>query len=151
MSTQFPNPPTYADPDIKPPGSDVPKFNPIWAKWFIDLVQWINANGGGSGAIQHNSLAGLQGGTTAEYYHLTNARYSTLTGVQNANKVFAGPASGVDAAAAFRLLVAADVPVEDSQVIETVQVFSRRELPVFPLAIYNTDSQSLLAGQIFGG
>ncbi len=106
MSTQFPNPPTYTDPYIKPPGSDVPKFNPIWAKWFIDLVQWINANGGGGGVIQHNSLAGLQGGTTAEYYHLTNARYSTLTGVQNAQKVFAGPASGADAAAAFRYLTA---------------------------------------------
>ena len=32
-------------------------------------------------AITHNNLAGLQGGTTSEYYHLTSAQYTALTSV----------------------------------------------------------------------
>ena len=35
-------------------------------------------NSGGSGTSVHNSLTGLQGGTTNEYYHLTQAQYSTV-------------------------------------------------------------------------
>ena len=36
----------------------------------------------GSGAgTDHNTLAGLQGGTSAEYYHLTSADYLTATGI----------------------------------------------------------------------
>ena len=35
----------------------------------------------GSDPINHNSLSGLQGGTTNEYYHLTADEYSTVTGV----------------------------------------------------------------------
>ncbi len=48
-----------------------------------DLVQsaWSNAFNL-SGATTHNELAGLQGGTTSEYYHLTNAEY-TGTGTGN--------------------------------------------------------------------
>lgn len=33
-----------------------------------------------AGGIDHNSLSGLQGGTTNEYYHLTSADYTELTG-----------------------------------------------------------------------
>ena len=31
-----------------------------------------------SGVSNHNDLAGLQGGTTSEYYHLTSDEYSSL-------------------------------------------------------------------------
>lgn len=35
--------------------------------------------------IDHNSLGGLQGGTTAEYYHLTSAEETALTGGNDAS------------------------------------------------------------------
>lgn len=34
----------------------------------------------GTAITDHNSLAGLQGGTTAQYYHLTSDKYSQITG-----------------------------------------------------------------------
>lgn len=43
-------------------------------------------NSGGSGTSVHNSLTGLQGGTTNEYYHLTQAQYNTVaSGVGSVN------------------------------------------------------------------
>jgi len=36
--------------------------------------------GGGSGVSDHNALTGLQGGTTDEYYHLTETEHTELTG-----------------------------------------------------------------------
>jgi len=39
----------------------------------------------GSGAgTDHNTLAGLQGGTTNEFYHITNTDYITVTGISSA-------------------------------------------------------------------
>ena len=38
-------------------------------------------NSGGSGTSVHNDLTGLQGGTTDEYYHLTQAQYATVSGI----------------------------------------------------------------------
>jgi hypothetical protein len=80
MSTQFQPPPTYADPVVVDEATRKGQFNPIWLKWFLDLSQFINANGGGS-AIQHNSLGGLQGGTTNQYYHLNQATYTILNNI----------------------------------------------------------------------
>ncbi len=37
----------------------------------------------GGGASTHNSLSGLQGGTTNEYYHLTSAAYTTVGSLAN--------------------------------------------------------------------
>ena len=64
-------------------------------------------NGGGgalpegvfSSSIQvtHNSVSGLQGGTTSEYYHLTSAEYAALGGA-SANIIVTGslpPSSSV--------------------------------------------------------
>lgn len=43
-------------------------------------------NSGGSGTSVHNSLTGLQGGTTDEYYHLTQSQYNTVaSGVGSVN------------------------------------------------------------------
>jgi hypothetical protein len=80
MTTQFQPPPTYADPVIVDEATRKGQFNPLWLKWFLDLAQFINANGGGS-AIQHNSLGGLQGGTTNQYYHLNQASYTILNNI----------------------------------------------------------------------
>jgi hypothetical protein len=80
MTTQFQPPPTYADPVVVDEATRKGQFNPIWLKWFLDLAQFINANGGGS-AIQHNSLGGLQGGTANQYYHLNQTTYAILNNI----------------------------------------------------------------------
>ena len=80
MTTNFQPPPTYADPVIVDEATRKGQFNPIWLKWFLDLSQFINNNGGG-GAIQHNSLGGLQGGVSGEYYHLNQATYNILNNI----------------------------------------------------------------------
>lgn len=114
MSGVFEPPPTYADPVIvdkklEPGDPGFSRFNPIWLKWFLDLIAFVNSNGGG-GVIQHNNTGGLQGGIAGEEYHLTNAEHGSITGTKTANTVFAGPASGAAAIPAFRGLVTADLP-----------------------------------------
>lgn len=81
------------------------RFNPVWLKWFIDTLAQITDGS----LIDHATLAGLQGGTVGQYYHLTSARYTTLTGTQSANTVFAGPATGPAAIAAFRTLALSEL------------------------------------------
>ena len=80
MAALFPPPPTYALPVlVSPDGSSV--FNPIWLNWFLDVAAFISASGGGGGGGgAHNSLGGLQGGAANEYYHLSQANYTNLTG-----------------------------------------------------------------------
>ena len=109
MTQIFEPPPTYADPFIQEAGKE--KFNPIWLRWFLKLIALINSGGGGGGGgFDHNSLSGLQGGASGEEYHLTNARYSVITGAQSANTVLAGPTTGAAAVSGFRALVSSDLP-----------------------------------------
>lgn len=49
---------------------------------WCDGTSWI-AFAETSETTAHNSLTGLQGGTTAEYYHLTSAEYTYLSGIVN--------------------------------------------------------------------
>ncbi len=105
----FQPPPTWASPVLVDQTTKVAQFNPVWLKWFVDLTALINASGGGGGVINHNALAGLQGGAIGEYYHLRSSEHAELTGVKAANKVLAGPAAGGPAAATFRDLVTADL------------------------------------------
>jgi len=72
----FQPPPTYALPVLVDESTGKAVFNPIWLSWFIDLTGFINSAGGL--VPQHNSLSGLQGGTTAEFYHFTQAQHTTL-------------------------------------------------------------------------
>lgn len=81
------------------------KFNPVWLKWFIDLIDGF----GTGGFVQHNDTSGLQGGTAGQFYHLSFSTYNALTGTQTANTIYAGPATGAAAVAAFRALVTADL------------------------------------------
>ena len=74
----FQPPPTWALPIIEDKATGEYAFNTVWLKWFVDLVGVINASGGGSGAVQHNSTLGLQGGTTNEFYHFTSAQNALL-------------------------------------------------------------------------
>jgi len=45
-------------------------------QYVFNGTSWVTL----SGTVQHNSLAGLQGGTTNEYYHLSLTVYNALTG-----------------------------------------------------------------------
>jgi len=76
----FQPPPTWAEVILVDEKTKKANFNPIWLKWFIDLVGVINATGGGGGVIQHNTLGGLQGGSIGQYYHFTQAAYNFLNG-----------------------------------------------------------------------
>lgn len=100
----------------------------IWRDWFNNLrnilvgavegtVAWASLNFTGSNITdlvsrRHADLQSLQGGTAGQYYHLTAADYTTITttfGSQTANFVYAAP-NGSAGTAAFRALVAADIP-----------------------------------------
>lgn len=69
--TELQSPPTYAELVLIDERTNKATFNPIWLKWFLDLVQVLNESGAGGGSVAHNSTSGLQGGTTNQYYHLT--------------------------------------------------------------------------------
>lgn len=76
---QFTPAPTYADPVVVDEATGKSKFNPIWLKWFLDTVQIFNTIGlGVGGTINHDNLAGLQGGQANEFYHLTLAQQTAI-------------------------------------------------------------------------
>lgn len=88
----FQPPPTWAEVIVTDERTGKGTFNPVWLKWFVDLVQVIDDSGGGSGTIQHNDTGGLQGGTANQFYHLTNSQLSQVIALgtiasQNANNV----------------------------------------------------------------
>lgn len=62
-----------------------------------------------SSVTQHNLTSGLQGGTSEQYYHLTEAEHLSITGSKTANFVFASP-DGTAGVGGFRALVADDIP-----------------------------------------
>lgn len=55
-----------------------------WNDWYEKLRKIINDLIGGVG---HNTLAGLQGGSAGQYYHLTSAEYTSLTSTNPWNYV----------------------------------------------------------------
>lgn len=77
----FQPPPTYAEPIIVDERTGRFKFNPIWLKWFLDLVGIVNASGGGTGSIVHNDTTGKQGGGGTEFYHLTASQNTLVSGI----------------------------------------------------------------------
>ncbi len=76
--SNFQSPPTYAEVVLVDDRTGKARFNPIWLKWFYDLVGVLNNVGAGVGTINHNSLASLQGGAANEYYHLTAAQQALI-------------------------------------------------------------------------
>lgn len=79
--SDFQQPPTYADPVVVDEPTGKSKFNPIWLKWFLDLIGVINASGGGGGAVAHNDTTGKQGGGGTEFFHLTAAQNTLVSGI----------------------------------------------------------------------
>jgi hypothetical protein len=85
--------PTYADPVIVDETSGKAKFNPLWLKWFLDVVQILNnlLTQSANGVVNHELLAGLLGGDSANgHYHLT------LTQNNNAQTLLALTVPGAD-------------------------------------------------------
>jgi hypothetical protein len=78
-AADWPPAPTYALPIIIDEQTNVLAFNPIWLEWFLRISQVLSKAGAGGGGILHNSLDGLNGGTTDEYYHLTAAQHGDVT------------------------------------------------------------------------
>ena len=84
---------------ILPPSPQVvPPGHAFWNVWYEKLrkivndlatsISWININFTGSKiedivSRDHNKLTTIQGGTTAEYYHLTNAEHTAIAGIGN--------------------------------------------------------------------
>lgn len=87
--------PTYAEVVLVDEKTQRPTFNPIWLAWFLGITQVLNQAGGT--AVNHNSLAGLQGGTANQYYHLTQAEHAALGsfGALGNNRVLYSDGSGV--------------------------------------------------------
>lgn len=123
-ASNFTPPPTYADPVIVDEATNKARFNPIWLKWFVDMAAVISAAGGGGGGIFHNLLSGLQGGTAAQYYHMTSTEHTLFTGTKTANTFLGGPIAGAAATPTFRNLVTADLPAGLGTVTSVAQTFT---------------------------
>lgn len=79
MSGQYPPPPTYVEPFTTDPRTGKQSIDPQWLQWFLGLVQVIsNAGGGTTGNVNHENLAGLQGGNSTERYHLTSIEHGLV-------------------------------------------------------------------------
>lgn len=86
--------PTYANPTIVDQKTGEFTFNPIWLKWFIDLAKVLNAAGGISG-LEHNLLAGLQGGAANQYYHLSQTDFNAIIHILYTRDIGLGDAVSV--------------------------------------------------------
>ena len=82
MTTQFPAAPTYALPVEKDPSTGKEVFSTLWLQWFLQVAQYFSSIGAGGAAISHNALNGIQGGVTGEYYHLSGALLSVISGAR---------------------------------------------------------------------
>lgn len=99
MSVLFPPAPTYAMPMETDPVTGKPTFSPLWVQWFLQVAAYFSAIGAGGSGISHNNLAGLQGGTASEYYHLTSANNTALAGARTLKGVLATDDVIIDLAA----------------------------------------------------
>lgn len=71
----FQPPPTWAEVVLVDQKTKKGSFNPVWLKWFLDLVAFVNdSGGGGGGGVVHNNTTGLQGGQASQYYHLNTVQ-----------------------------------------------------------------------------
>lgn len=78
---------------LPPSPQGVPPGHAFWNVWYEKLrkivndlatsISWVNINFTGSKiedivSRDHNKLTTIQGGTTGEYYHLTNAEHTAI-------------------------------------------------------------------------
>lgn len=59
--------------DLLPPiPYDKPQTSFEWIDWYTKLIAFVNAG------ASHQTLTNIQGGTTNEYYHLTQTQHTDL-------------------------------------------------------------------------
>lgn len=87
MASQFQPPPTYAEVVIyDKKATDATellasaKFNPIWLKWFLDLVKGLTAAGGGSGSVTSFAFTNANGISGSVANATTNPTLSLALG-----------------------------------------------------------------------
>lgn len=82
--------------------------------WDTNLLTWVMetqpTGGGGGGTVTSVGLVLPAELTVTVSPITTSGSLTAIWATETANKVFAGPTSGVPATPAFRLLVAADIP-----------------------------------------
>jgi hypothetical protein len=81
---------------LPPSPQGVPPGHAFWNVWYEKLrtiindlatsISWLNINFTGSKiedivSRDHNKLTTIQGGTTAEYYHLTSAEHTSISSI----------------------------------------------------------------------
>jgi hypothetical protein len=80
MTTKFEPAPTYADPVLVDEVSGKSKFNPLWLKWFLSVVQVFDSLLAQSvnGVVNHEALSGLLGGGSNAHFHITAAQQAAV-------------------------------------------------------------------------
>lgn len=112
MAAKLQPPPTWAEPVLVDEKTQRARFNPIWLKWFVDLIAVLNAAGGEE--IDHNMLTALQGGLAAERYHLTAAQQAYLVGF----------VAGTAAIVGTTLVLTSTLTINDTKLLKTNSNFS---------------------------
>jgi hypothetical protein len=59
--------------ELPPPPSNAQAGSFAWYDWYTKLRDYVL-----NLAVTHNTLDGLQGGTTSQYYHLTSTQHTTV-------------------------------------------------------------------------
>lgn len=119
----FQPPPTYAEVVLVDEQTKRATFNPIWLKWFIDLVGNLGPSGAGSVSSVGLSLP-------SSLFTVTSSPVTssgTLTGTlktQVTKTFLAGPTSGADAVPTFRVLATADLPAGTGTVTSVASNFT---------------------------
>jgi hypothetical protein len=66
---------------LPPVPYDRPQTSYEWVDWYTKLRKVIDES-----ALNHNDLVGLQGGSSTERFHLTNAQVAQVTGAQQTSQ-----------------------------------------------------------------
>lgn len=123
----FQAPPSMSVPIALDAKKDKVTLTDVWYRWFVDLQRIVNASGGVSGGVPSSrqilTPSPLTGGGD-----LTADRTITFSN-ETANKVFAGPTSGVPAVPAFRSLVTGDLP--DLAYVDSVGLADGSGTPIY--------------------
>lgn len=108
MAERFQPPPTWADPVLVDEKTQKAKFNPVWLKWFVDLVGILQESGV-VGGIAHNSTTGLQGGSAGQFYHFTAAQ----------NTYLGNFTAGTAAIVGTTVVLTSTLTINDSKILKT--------------------------------
>jgi len=73
--------------NLPPIPTDPIQESPIWRNWFSRVQQLFTSKVSGSIPVSHNALSDIQGGTSDERNHLSNAQVTKLTNIEDGAEV----------------------------------------------------------------